>query len=202
MSQVIFPTLAGLEYPVKRTPEWKTLTQEATSGLEARSAPWTYPRWHWEVSYSKLSSAQAAAEFQTLVDFFNARQGQYDTFLYSDPDDNAVTNQQFGVGDGTTTAFQLTRQLVANGFSEPIFNVNGVPVIKDAGVIKTAGADYTISAAGVVTFTYTPTAGHALTWTGAYYFRCRFEDDQSEFNLFLYQLYENKKVRFMSVKGS
>lgn len=202
MSQVVFPTLAGLEYPVKRFPEWKTLRQEAMSGLVAKSAPWTYPRWHWEQSYSKLSSAYAQLEFQTLVDFFNARQGIYDTFLYADPDDNAVTNQQFAVGDGITAAFQLTRQLITGGFIEPIFNVNGVPVIKDAGVIKTAGVDYNIGATGVVTFTYTPVSGHALTWTSSYYFRCEFEDDTSEFDLFMYQLYENKKVRFMSVKGS
>ena len=37
--------------------------------------------------------------------------GQFGTFLYTDPTDNAVTNQGIATGDGSTTTFTLGRSL-------------------------------------------------------------------------------------------
>lgn len=197
MSQAVFPTLKGLEYPVARTAEWSNLRQVGTSGLDVTAALWSYPIWHWTLSFSWLSSAAAIADFQTLAGFFNLRQGQFDTFLYSDPDDYAVTAQGFGTGNGATTAFQLVRAF--GSFVEPIFNVNGAPAIYNNGVLTTA---YTISQTGLVTFTSAPLSGYVLTWTGNYYFRCRFEKDSHDFSLLANQIYESKKLSFRSVKGS
>lgn len=200
MSQAVFPPLKGLEYPVLRTAEWSNLRQVGTSGLDVTAALWSYPIWHWTLSFSWLSSAAAIADFQTLAGFFNLRQGIFDTFLYSDPDDNAVTAQGFGTGNGVKTAFQLVR---AFGNSvEPIFNVNGAPAIYVNSVLKILTTDYTISATGLVTFTSAPANGAVLTWTGAYYFRCRFEKDSHDFSLLANQIYESKKLSFRSVKGS
>jgi uncharacterized protein (TIGR02217 family) len=197
VSQAVFPTLAGLEWNVTRTPAWKTLIQEATSGKEARAALWSVPSWTWSLSYSKLD-AGTLAELQTLVGFFNARQGRFDTFLYTDPDDNSVTDQSFGTGNGAATQFQLVRAF--GGFVEPVRDVNTLTNIKKAGVTQNNPADYTISATGLVTFTSAPANGAALTWTGTYYWRCRFLKDSSDFTAFVKQLYENKKVEFVFVK--
>jgi uncharacterized protein (TIGR02217 family) len=176
---------------------WKTLVQEATSGKEARAALMSYPGWGWSLSYSKLD-AGTLAELQTLVGFFNARQGRFDTFLYTDPDDNSVTDQSFGTGNGAATQFQLVRAF--GGFVEPVRDVNTLTNIKKAGVTQNNPADYTISATGLVTFTSAPANGAALTWTGTYYWRCRFLKDSSDFTAFVKQLYENKKVEFVFVK--
>ena len=50
--------------------------------------------------------------------FFLQLQGQFGTFLYTDPDDNAVTGQAFATGDGATTSFTMMRSL--GGFLEPV----------------------------------------------------------------------------------
>jgi hypothetical protein len=66
-------------------------------------------------------------ELQTLGGFFLARQGSYDSFLYSDPTDNTVTKQTFAAGDDVTTAFTLARAW--GGFIEPIGACAGSPTI-------------------------------------------------------------------------
>ena len=140
------------------------------------------------------------SDLQTLLGFYLARQGQYDSFLFADPTDNSVSLQSFGTGDGTTTAFQLGR--VYGGFAEAIQNPFQVAIF-DNGTQKSSG--YTVGTlgtvnGGLVTFTTAPTAGHALTWSGSFFFRLRFKDDNSEFNQFLTNLYEHKGLDCTSVK--
>jgi uncharacterized protein (TIGR02217 family) len=197
MSNSVFPVLNGLQWDVKRTPYWNTLVQTGASGKEARLAQWTYPLWTWEMSFSKLD-AGTAAELQSLAGFYNARQGQFDTFLYTDPDDNAVTDYQFGTGNGTATQFQLRRAMGA--FIEPVTDVNVLTNIKKAGVTQTNPTNYTISATGLVTFTAPPANAAALTWTGSYYWRVRFDTDSTEFNNFMAHLWECKSIKLRQVK--
>src|SRR5271155_4893510 len=118
MSTAILPSLAGLGFDVTRTPVWDTTVQQAISGKETRIARQTCPRWKWELSYSVLRSGASYGELQQLAGFFNARQGMFDTFLYQDADDNSVTGQPLGVGDGSTTSFQLIRAF--GNFLEPV----------------------------------------------------------------------------------
>ena len=106
MTLAVLPALAGLEYPVVRTPVFKTLTQETASGMETRAALQLYPRWRYTLSFNFLRD-DANDEFRTLLGFFLARRGAYEAFLFNDPDDNAVTGQPIGTGDGATMTFQL-----------------------------------------------------------------------------------------------
>src|SRR4051812_30223026 len=109
MSNAIFPVLPGLLWDVKKTPQWSTKVQPATSGKELRLSYYSAPIYKYSLAYEVLRQATAFLELQTLVGFFNARQGKYDSFLFQDPNDNAVTSHGFGIGDGATTAFQLQR---------------------------------------------------------------------------------------------
>ncbi len=73
-------------------------------------------------------------------------------------------------------------------------NVNAITNIKANGVVT---ANYTVNANGLVTFN-SATAGNAsLTWTGTYYHRVRFVEDSVEFNKFMYNLFELKKVELV-----
>lgn len=198
MSDAVFPSLPGLKWNIKRANLWKTLKQESVSGKEMSVALMTYPNRRYSLAYEVLR-AGAEAELQTLEGFFNARQGSHDTFLYSDPDDNAVTDQSFGTGDGSTTVFYLAR--TRGGFTEPVQALNGAPTIKVAGATKAAPADYSISATGVVTFTSAPANGAALTWTGSYYWRCKFLQDMAEFDQFLQDLWQLQRLEFRTVKA-
>lgn len=205
MSSAIFPTLPGLMWDVLKSPTWNTKVQQSVSGKEVRATFFSSPIWKWTLQYEVLRQATAFQEIQSLIGFFNARQGKFDSFLYSDPSDNAVAGQNFGTGNGSATQFQLVRDYGAGGFAarENVFDINsgpGAPAIRVAGVLKTVTTDYTIGATGIVTFTTAPAAAAALTWDGSYFWRVRFNDDTTDFNNFLNQLWEAKKISFVTAK--
>jgi uncharacterized protein (TIGR02217 family) len=202
MSNAVLPTLRGLKWDIKRRPIFNTIVQSAVSGRETRVALMSAPLWQWDIAFDVLRSAAAYQDFQKLLGFFLSRQGRFDTFLYTDPDDSAVTDQQFGIRDGVATQFQLTRAFGAGGFTfvEPVQNVNVLTNIKSNGSAIANPADYTISSAGLVTLAVPGTAGHALTWTGSYYWRVRPVDDSIEFNNFMANLWELQKFSLVSVK--
>lgn len=200
MSNLVLPVLPGMTFPVKKIPMWKTDITEAVSGKENRVSFWSYPRWRYELGFELLrdysTGAFVGGELQELLGFFNRHQGAYDTWLFSDPDDNSVAEQAFGTGNAVITQFQLVRE--RGGFIEPVKDLNGNPTIKVAGVTKTLTTDYTISSTGLVTFVAAPSG--ALTWSGQFYWRCRFTEDEVEASKWSYQLWEMQSLEFVSVK--
>lgn len=197
MSNAVFPSLPGLKWSAKRSPEFSTTIKTSVSGREYRAANMAYPRYRYRLAYEFLRDFRTGVdELRTLVGFFTARQGAFDSFLFTDPNDSSVTTETFGTGNGTTTAFQLVRSF--GGFSEPVYNLNGSPSIYKAGVLQTLTTHYTISSSGVVTFVSAPANGNALTWTGSFYRRCRFLQDAADFEEFLNDLWELKQLEFIT----
>jgi hypothetical protein len=45
-----------------------------------------------------------------------------------------------------------------------------------------------------------PAAGHTLTWSGQFYFRCRFDHDEAEFEQFMSNFWSANRIEFTSVK--
>ncbi len=130
MSNLAYPTLPGLGWPITKTSEWSTTKQRAASGKELRSSLYANPLLHWELKYHYLkNTGSAPTALNTLLDFFDRHGGDFDSFLFTDPDDNAVVSQAFGLGDGTTKNFQLSRQLVSGGFNAAIRNPNVISSI-------------------------------------------------------------------------
>lgn len=197
MSDAIFPVLPGLSWGSSKTMLWTgTRGRKSVSGLEARASYQVYPNYRIKLQYEFLR-AGAEAELQTLVGFFNSRGGDFDSFLWTDPDDNTVTGDTFGTGDGVATTFRLGRTL--GGFWEPVSAINGTPSIYKGGVLQSSG--YTLDAtAAKVTFSSAPASGVALTWSGSYYWRVRFERGDNEFRQFLEDLWEAKQVNVLTVK--
>ncbi len=220
MSTQVFPSLPGLGWNVQRTEMWKTRAQEAISGAETRIADWSYPRHLWELTFEFLRQAgmnmQAAtfagttyAEFSTLLGFFDLRSGAFDSFLYTDPDDNTVAGQPIQntvtgatTGDGSTTTFQLLR--VFGGYVEPMFAPHTVTAVYvDGVVIYPTG--YTVSGwgtatPGIVTFVTAPTSGKVVSADFSYYFPVKFTDDTMNFEKFLAAFWMNKSVKIQSIK--
>lgn len=198
MGNAVFPTLPGLAWNVGKRPQFKTIAHRAVSGKEARASLMAYPLWTFRLPFEVLRDGLQGNDFDTLLGFVLARKGSFDSFLYADPSDPGVTGQQFGTGDGTTTQFQLVRTLGYGGhtFIEPVQNVLAVTDISDAGS-TVSPANYSIGTTGVVTFTAPPVSGHALTWTGTYYYRCRFLEDEHDFNQMMKDLWELKKLEFV-----
>jgi hypothetical protein len=194
------PPQGNWTFPIKKTPSFKTIVQTpANNRGENRISLTPYPIWFFELDFSYLKGDMQvpASALQNLVGFMGLVQGQANDWLYEDPFDNAVKNATFGVGDGSTTTFQLTRSVGL--LTDIVQNLVGIPQIFAAGA-PVASSAYTVSSTGVVQFTSAPVAGAVLTWTGNFWFRCRFLDDEwKDLSEFMYQIWEHKSVRFKSL---
>ena len=199
MSNAVFPSLPGLQWPIARTPIWSTTTRVSVSGRRVAIANYSYPRYKFTLSYSFLRQGQGTTDLSQMVGFFNARWGDADSFLFDDVDDNTVTAQTIGVGDGANKLYQLVRTF--GGFVEPVFVTNSAPLIYVSGVLKTLTTDYTVSTTGLVTFVVAPAAATVVTWTGTYYKRMWFSQSMAEFSKFMSNLWELKKIEIESWKS-
>ncbi len=193
MSLPILPYLPGFSWPAKRTPAFNNQVTTALTGRRSATRSQLAPRWNYEIAVQFLRSDQGRTEFTDLLNVYLQCNGSYGTFLFSDPDDNSVTDQQIGVGDGLTTQFFLVRALA--GFEERIAALNGPVTIKVNGVTY-AASNYSIDPLGVVTFTAPPPPGMPVTWTGAFRWICRFDDDQLDLARVMVNFWEVTKLRF------
>jgi hypothetical protein len=204
MSNLVFPTLIGVMPNVGRMPIFRTRIQAGVSGDEFRLAYQAYPLWSFKLQFEFLRDDAANNELNKILALFMAVRGSWDNFLYTDPDRNSVTDWQFGICDSVLTQFQLTRPTTDGSISfvEPVQNVNALTNIKRAGVTLTNPGDYTVSATGLVSFTSPGTNGQALTWTGTYYNRCRFEMDMAEVQRFMDKLWQLKTCDLRGAPGN
>jgi uncharacterized protein (TIGR02217 family) len=195
MSNLVFPTLPGCSIEVKRAPYWESNIQTSVSGRSIGLTAMTYPKWKYKLSYEFLR-AGAQAELQQIVAFFNTHRGRTDTWLFFDEDDYQVTDQQIGLGDGSTTSFQLLHSF--GSYIEPIFNVKQFDSVKVGGVATGAYSD---AGGGRILFSAAPAAGQPITWSGQFYRRCRFDADTLDTEKFLYRLWKLKTLEFTTEKG-
>lgn len=209
MSTQVFPSsLIGLGFPTREV-QWSADIQESIAGQENRLSYYTYPRWTWTYDCSVLQAQTSSiGDFYTLVGFINARQGSFDSFLYQDAWDNAVSSQALGIGDGSSTVFQLVRAF--GGFVEPVLapNTSSAITIYLNGVSSTASS-YTINGwgtssingAGSLVFNSAPSSGTTITGTFSYYWPCRFVNDKQAFANKYYGIYSAQKISFISCKN-
>lgn len=205
MSDLVYPVFPGFTFTATKSPTWHTRRQVAISGRDMAIPDFAMPVWEFTLTYSVLhdisfgSYTAPNTALRTFMDFFNQINGGYDTFLFDDETDDAVSEQEFGIGDGATLSFQLVRQLVSGGFVETLQAINTVTTVFDNGT-PVSGSDYSVNhSTGLLTFVVAPITGHILTWTGTFYFRVRFAEDMLNFDRFMYFLWEMKTVKLRSV---
>lgn len=197
MALPVFPSLPGLAYPVKKSIDWGNgFKWDALSGKRVRAPTRSVPTYSYEVAFNFLRSDTINAELQALQGFVNALQGGSGAFLYQDADDNAVTAQGFGTGDGASPTFQLVRTF--GGFAEPVFAP--VTPITQVTVAGSPTSAYTVGNYGAITFNSAPANNAALAWTGSFYWVCRFDQDVFDLSNFMLQLYEMKSLKFSTEK--
>ncbi len=203
MSNSIYPVLPGVTFDWLRAPRWNTTVQVALSGKSTAISYQLYPLIHFELNYDILQDRTAPSDIKALVGFFNSLQAGYDTFLFTDPDFNtfpSVLAQPFGTGDGSNKIFQLTAfygNPGGEGYPEIVQNLNGTPVLYSNGTVISSG--YTIGATGIVTFTTAPVVNAALTWSGSFYYRCAFDDDQLDIVKIMSGTWDGKGIKFTEV---
>ncbi|ENS9400351.1 hypothetical protein ELG10_08585 [Neisseria gonorrhoeae] len=198
MGNAVFPEFPGLKWGRKKTAVWSTGTQKSASGREFRTAYYTYPQWRFSLSFEVLRTKVSVNELEKLAGFFNARKGSFESFLYEDPADNAVTDQPVGNTVQGVARYQLVRSM--GGFIEPVSAVKERPAVKVGGTALAYGRDYTVTDKGVLVFNTPQPPGRPITWTGGFYFRVRFTSDTVDFENVLGSLWAAKKIEFTSVK--
>jgi hypothetical protein len=202
MTLPVFPTLPGLGWSTKKTPTFSTRVAPHVSGREVRSPNYAHGLYAFELTFDGLDSSGAFAglqanSLQTLMGFYTACQGQFATFVYSDPTDNAAAGATFAIADGTTTVFTLYRPLGAFG-NEPVSYATAVSSITNNGAAP--GILWTFTAPNTITFASAPAAGSVLAWSGTYGFQCRFVDDSVEFENFMAGLWSVSSLKFKQVR--
>jgi len=203
MSNKVFPHFQGWSYSKTITPVWNTQIYESESGIETRIQKWKYPRYKINVQYNFLTDNTTPGitlekgDVERLEGFFNSVGGSFDDFLFLDDTENHVENQTFGVGDGQQTEFQLVRNHPY--FAEPVNGIVEIPkIFIDGELVASDAVD--VDSYGVVTFTKPPEVGKVLSWTGTYYFRVRFTEDELEITRTWQGLWEGISVEMETVK--
>src|ERR1035441_7453533 len=162
MAYTIMPSMPiAMSKGLQKVPVFNSVVQKTTANRGNSAASLTpYASWAFEFDLDHVQGNEALAS-SVISQFhgtFMACNGQTNLFLFTDPQDNAVSltnsamlNVTAGAaapmgttGDGTSTQFQLARSIGGVAF-DIVQNVNGSPVIKVGGSTKSAGSDYSIS---------------------------------------------------------
>lgn len=204
---ITFPaTLPGLGWSVTRKPTFKTLTQQAVGGQEARLSLWKNPLWEFELTFDYLKDVSvlnnAPTPLAVLMGFYLQAQGAGQDFLLrladltQNPSDGAIAGQAIGTGDGTATNFQLVRSIGA--WQEDIQNPDAVSNIYVNGAEQDSG--WLIAPNGIITFAAAPAAGAIITADFTWFYRVRFADDSLEFENFSFLLYQLQQLNLIQVR--
>ena len=158
-----------------KTPRFNTIPQE-TASMQGNVyvAPMETPVWDFKLELPYLSGRidDPTSPIAMLLGLFVGAKGGAGNFTFMDPRDHAVTNYQFGTGDGSSKVFQLTRPLGSS--SEWVQNVVGTPTITING---TPTLLYTVDDKGIITFNTAPANAAVLAWSGDFQYLLRFKDD-------------------------
>ena len=156
------------------TPAFRTTVKQLRGGGEYRTQLWEHPLRTFEIAYGTRSVERIESELQTFL--FDVSKGALNGFRARDWSDYTATDEQCGVGDGTTFWFRMykryasyQRRILKPDPSTVTIKVNGTTVSPDAWAID---ADN-----GVVVFLSPPSTGNIVTWSGQFHVPVRFMDD-------------------------
>jgi uncharacterized protein (TIGR02217 family) len=190
----VFPLLPGVTPDPEKAPSWSTKVLRASAGNERRTALWPYPIWNFTLKHEVIRDRPSLDEIHGVWELFNTVQGQFGAFLFLDQTDFLVTGQALGPGDGVTTQWQLMRSI--RDWTEPVLAPFGVTVL-----VGGAPVSFSLGAYGVVTLGSPPASGAPVTWSGGFFYPCRFTQDDLTLKRIASQLWSNDGLKFSSVRS-
>lgn len=111
MTYQVFPAFVGLAWDIKTRFVFSTNMEIASSGSKFSTGRWPTPLLEFDLAWNYLSPTDLNAFLLFLLQL----KGPLLPFLIAPTNDCGVTIQEFGIGDGSTTAFQLI-----NAYGYPI----------------------------------------------------------------------------------
>jgi len=116
-----------------------------------------------------------------------------------------LTNYWLIAATSNTLQFALSPADAAAGTEVTItddgtgtFTASNSIAVYDNGVQRDPD-EYELTAPGTITFFVAPTDEHVLTWSGKYYYVCRFLEDIQDYEEFMHRLYTLQECTFKSV---
>lgn len=205
--EIRFP--ASLSFGSIGGPERLTEIVTLASGFEERNTPWAQARRRYDAGVALRS----LEDIEALIAFFEARQGQLYGFRWKDWSDfkssragaaPAFDDQQIGVGDDATVAFQLLKTY-RSGVQEavrPIVKpVKGSVRIGLGDVEMREGVHYAVDdTTGIVTFNEPPNRDVAVTAGYEFDVPVRFDTDRIAVSLASFQAGEVPNVPVVEVR--
>ena len=190
-----FPTMSSVPYiaPVSKAIRTKSIVKNFDDQTETVRQKWIYPKRNINLTYEKLSTS----EMRTLWQFYISHAGQADPFSFFDTVSDTYTTEYVGVGDNSTVLFSL-----------PSLSATSRTLYVD-GSSQTEGVDWTFGAASgadgedTCTFDTAPGSGAIITFTFTGYLkiRCRFNDDNLDYNTF-YSLINDVGLKLRGILNS
>ncbi|UWR01508.1 DUF2460 domain-containing protein [Ruegeria conchae] len=205
--EVRFP--ASLSFGSVGGPERRTDIVTLTNGLEERNTPWAHSRRRYDAGLGMRS----LDDIETLISFFEARQGQMFGFRWKDWSDfksGAATadvdkaDQVIARGDGETTEFQLVKIYSSGGFSyvrpilKPVLGTVTLGLDQDA---QREGVDFDVDlATGRVTFSAPPPEQVEITAGFEFDVPVRFDTDKIQTSVASFQAGDVPNVPVVEVR--
>ncbi|WP_417259019.1 TIGR02217 family protein [Celeribacter sp.] len=204
---VRFP--ANLSFGSVGGPERRTDVVTLANGFEERNTPWAHSRRRYDAGLGMRS----LDDIETLIAFFEARQGQMFGFRWKDWSDFkscaasaavAYDDQEIAKGDGETLTYQLNK-LYASGtasYRRPIIKpVFGTVVVGTGGVELQEGIHWTVDInTGLITFDSPPEEDIPITAGFEFDVPVRFDTDRIATSVASFQAGEVPNVPIVEVR--
>jgi len=196
----VFPPVPALGWSMKISPRFSTGAAAHSSGREVRTARMTTPLWQIELNFDLLRMVSPNTGLQAVAGFFGQCEGEGASFYFQPPALSPAAAQLLGKGDGVTTTFPFI--VTIGGYPLTPAGLGAVPTIYLNGVVQSSG--WTIGNTPftpTVIFATAPAAGVAVTADFAWYWLCRFDDDDLDTEEFMAQLYALQSLRLHTVRA-
>lgn len=164
----------GVDYGADGGPEWSNTITEAGGGYERVNINWSQPKGRWNLGDRTGENCLTRDQHDYLYRFWMARRGSGIGFRYKDWNDFELIDEVIGTGDGTTTAFQITRGY--GSFERTIKKIadDPEPIVRVDGIYRPYTLDFNT---GLITFTTAPSTGKEITVSCEFHVPVRFEQD-------------------------
>lgn len=208
----IYPTLKGKGFSTHWRTKFANIGETAASLADIDLAIAQDPIHFFDLTYNFLRDGflwpKGPEEFKRMKGFSLRIGGSAGRFLFKNPDDNAVTSQFIATTDGTTNIWTLSRTfgLGEDSRTEPVGYVdNALPFY---AYLNGVGQDHatwsliqTVPGQQQIKFNSTPAAGQKLTVDMNYFYYCKFDADEDDFEKFVAGNWRIGKITLKSCKA-
>lgn len=205
--EVRFPT--NLSFGSVGGPERRTEIVTLANGFEERNTPWAHSRRRYDAGVGMRS----LDDVETLISFFEARQGQLFAFRWKDWADYkssaasgeiAFEDQVIARGDGLTTTFALVKNYRSGGavYTRPVTKpVLGTILVGLQGNPLVETVHYTVDVTtGLISFDLAPEEGAEVTAGFEFDVPVRFDTDGIQTSVASFQAGDVPNVPVLEVR--